>query len=161
MADSAENKLDPLPEGDQKALDAVLYDAVNDYAYDRIDLAVRKGANINSKHENNLTPLMAAVNKGSDYLVGRVLKNNPDLFLRDKWGRTAFDLAKNLSDGSTRSKIIGAMLEALPDRIRKEAPTTEEAFNRAAAEAEEVKKKPRFEMPEPATFRKKAAGFNP
>jgi len=155
-----DEKIDALPEGDQKVLDRLLYDAVNDYAYDRIDLAVRKGANIDSQHENGFTPLMAAINKNSDYLVGRVLKNRPNLFVRDQWQRTAFDIARNISDSNTRGKIITAMLETLPDRIRKEAANDDEAIRKAEEEAKQ-KKPVKFAMPEPASFKPKAKGFNP
>lgn len=161
MADGIE-KGPVLPKEDQKVLDRILFDAVGEYAYDRIDLALRKGADIDAQHENGYTPLMLAVSKGSDYLVGRALKGGPDLFVRDQWNRTAFEIAKTVGDSTARGKIMDALLNALPDRIRKNAATNEEAISIAAAESEAAKKKPaRFDMPEPATFKPKTKGFNP
>lgn len=102
----------------QAVVDRFLLDAVNDYKYDRIDLTLKKGANIDARDDKGLTPLMRAINLGDIYGVKFLLARGPDLFVRDKYSRTAFDLLPYVQDNNTRNQMTDAMLSALPDGKR-------------------------------------------
>jgi ankyrin repeat protein len=102
----------------QAVVDRFLLDAVNDYKYDRIDLTLKKGANIDARDDKGLTPLMRAINLGDIYGVKFILARGPDLFVRDKYNRNAFDLLPYVQDSNTRNQMTDAMLSALPDGKR-------------------------------------------
>lgn len=102
----------------QAVVDRFLLEAVSDYKYDRIDLTLKKGANINTQDDKGFTPLMRAVNLGDAYAVKFILARGPDPFVRDKYNRTAFDLLPNVRDVSVRNQMTDAMLAALPDAKR-------------------------------------------
>jgi ankyrin repeat protein len=86
----------------------------------RIDLCLRKGADINARNEHSQTPLMRAVWKESPQRVRYVLGKKPDLFLKDSRGRTAFDLNKETRDVSFRDTITGLLMQAMPDGAPKQ-----------------------------------------
>lgn len=102
----------------QAVVDRFLLDAVNDYKYDRIVLTLQKGANIDARDDKGLTPLMRAINLGDIYGVKFLLARGPDLFVRDKYNRTAFDLLPYVQDNNARNQMTDAMLAALPDGKR-------------------------------------------
>lgn len=79
----------------QKQLDRALLEAANS-TYDNttvIRMLVHAGANINGQYEesNQYTPLMNAVARPCN--IQPLLSNGADLSLRNKWGKTALDIA--------------------------------------------------------------------
>lgn len=86
----------------------------NDFA-DRVDLCLKKGANINARDSAGRTPLMVAVWKESTMRVRYLLGKKPDLFLKDSRGRTAFDMNKETHNTSSRTTISQLLLQAMPD----------------------------------------------
>ena len=158
MADS----IDDIPDGEmskdrQEILDRFLLLAVSEKNYDRINICIKKGADINARNSDKRTPLMLAVLTNHPFLVQFVLAKGPDLLLKEKNGYTAFDFIQNTS---SRDEILNSMLNAFPDHIRKAAKGKDEALRMAEAEA--AQKKPAvIEAPATASFRQKPKGFNP
>jgi ankyrin repeat protein len=98
----------------------------SDFA-ERIDLCLRKGANINARNASNQTLLMRAVWKESEGRVRYVLGKKPDLFLKDPQSRTAFDLNKETRNASARDVITRLLMLAMPDGTPKAGQTAAEA----------------------------------
>ena len=120
---------DRLSEDDQKVLDLMLFDAVDATAYDRVRLAVRKGANVNARRDGDLrTPLMAAAWKEKSTMVQVLLQQGANIYLKDRDGKTAYDLARQANDGTARANMTDYMLSSLPDR--RYAPPGEETVKR-------------------------------
>lgn len=108
---------DRLSNEDQKVLDLMLFDAVEATAYDRVRLAVKKGANINAQRDNDRrTPLMVAAWKEWPAMVQVLLQQGADIYIKDKEGKTAYDLARQANNGTARAQMADYMLNALPDR---------------------------------------------
>jgi ankyrin repeat protein len=84
---------------------------------EKIDLCLRKGADINARWRSyyNRTPLMIAVMYSRADLTAFILSKNPDLFLKDSEGKTVFDICNELSDNSKKRAINKLLLEAMPD----------------------------------------------
>lgn len=110
----------------QKIVDDNLIRAVGENDREKIELCLKKGSDINARGGSNRTPLMIAVNSWRVELVEFILTKNPDLFLKDNNGKTAFDLAEDISDAATKKKINRALLTALPDAAAPAAPVTDD-----------------------------------
>lgn len=104
----------------QRIVDEEMFAALDasDFA-ERIDLCLRKGANINARNDSNQTLLMRAVWKESEIRVRYVLSKKPDLFLKDQHIRTAFDLNKETRNAATRDVITRLLMQAMPDSAPK------------------------------------------
>ncbi|MBC7539421.1 MAG: ankyrin repeat domain-containing protein [Bacteriovorax sp.] len=63
---------------------------------DVVKMLVDLEANINSQDSNGLTPLMLSVFSGDYFLVNDLLTANANIELKNKKGKTAYDLAKDL-----------------------------------------------------------------
>lgn len=108
---------DRLSDEDQKVLDLMLFDAVEAVAYDRVRLAVKKGANVDARRDNDRrTPLMSAAWKEKAVMVQVLLQLGANIYLKDKDGKTAYDLARQANDGTARSQMTDHMLNSLPNR---------------------------------------------
>lgn len=142
----------------QRVTDQFLLSAVAEYNNDRILLCLRKGADINCRDGDGTTPLMKAVSLAHLSMVKLLLAQKPDMFRKDRWDRTAFDLAKNISDYNSRNQIIDALLSALPDHIRHPGEGTEDALRRAA---EELTQQKGPDLATPAGQQKPKKGFTP
>jgi ankyrin repeat protein len=108
-----------ISEDQKKVVDAMLLEAVESVNYERIDLCLAKGADIDTRNANGRTPLMMAVWKDDAELVAYVLGKNPALFLKDSGGKSAFDLLPEVRDASVRDEIGTLLLQALPDHVRR------------------------------------------
>lgn len=82
---------------------------------ERIDLCLKKGADINARNTDGRTLLMVAVWKESPGRLRYLLRKKPDLFIKDSRGRTAFDLNKDTRDQSSRTTMTQLLLSAMPD----------------------------------------------
>src|SRR5690606_17125556 len=82
---------------------------------ERIDLCLKKGADINARNGDGRTLLMVAVWKESPARLRYILRKKPDLFLKAPRGRTAFELNKDTRDNSSRATITQLLLSAMPD----------------------------------------------
>lgn len=83
---------------------------------ERIDLCLRKGANINARaNGTGQTLLLRAVWKESPARVRYVLSKKPDLFMKDDRQRTAFDLNKETRNVGARDDITRLLMLAMPD----------------------------------------------
>lgn len=125
-----------------KVVDALLLQAVEQRDYDRINLCLQKGADINAVNAGDgRTPLMMAVWAEAPPLVEFLLAKKPALFLQDNAGKNAYDLISDCRDEVKRRKITDLMLRALPDHVRggaenpAEAARLAEEFAAAAAPA--------------------------
>ena len=98
-----------------KIANDALIEAVSERNTDRIDLCLKKGADINTRNAGGRTPLMMAVWFESPGLLEFILSKNPDLFLTDNSGRTAFDLLKEANNNTSRQKMTDILLAAMPD----------------------------------------------
>ncbi len=158
MADDIDDIPDSkISQDQQEILDRFLLLAVTEKNYDRINICLKKGADINARNGDKRTPLMLAVSSGHTFLVQFVLGKGPDLLAKDKYGYTAFDFVQNTS---SRDEILNSMLNAFPDHIRKAAKGKDDALRMAEEEA--AQKKPVvIEAPATASFRQKPKGFNP
>ncbi|MDP2205443.1 MAG: ankyrin repeat domain-containing protein [Alphaproteobacteria bacterium] len=108
----------------QRIVNGEMFTALDagDFA-ERIDLCLRKGADINARNDHNRTLLMCAVWKESAMRVRYILGKNPDLFLKDGGGKTAFDLNKDTRDPSARNTITQLLMQAMPDGAPKPGQT--------------------------------------
>ncbi len=107
---------DRLSDEDQKVLDLMLFDATEAGAYDRVRLAVKKGANINARGDDGRTPLMNAAWAERATMVQVLLQLGASVYVRGRDGKTAYDLAREARDGSMRNQMADHMLNSLPDR---------------------------------------------
>lgn len=107
----------------QRIVNEEMFNALDaaDFA-ERIDLCLRKGANINARSGSGQTLLMRAIWKESPMRVRYVLGKKPDLFLKDDRNRTAFDLNKETRDVSSRNDITRLLMQAMPDSAPGAAP---------------------------------------
>ena len=121
-----------------KVTDRFLLQAVKDANTARIDLCLKKGADINAKDGDGRTPVTLAVISGAPSLVRFLLARRPDLFLRDNNGSNGYDYLRTISSYDARKEITDLMLSALPDHTRNAATPVEAAaiaekdFNEAA-----------------------------
>jgi ankyrin repeat protein len=121
---------DRLSDEDQKVLDLMLFDAVEATSYDRVRMAVKKGANINARRPEDLrTPLMCAAWSEKATMVQVLLQQGADIYLKAKDGRTAYDLVRTANNGTIKAQMTDFILSSLPDR--RYAPPGEEAPKRA------------------------------
>lgn len=125
---------DKFSDEQAKIVDALLLQAVEQADYQRIDLCLQKGADIDTRNDRGRTPLMMAVWLDNPTLVQFLLARQPSLFLKDNSNKNAFDLLANVSDVTKRQKITNILLQALPDHVRKRTSNPVEAA--ALAEAE-------------------------
>lgn len=142
----------------QRVTDEFLLSAVSEYNHERILLCLKKGADINCKDGDGTTPLMKAAGMAHVSSVRLLLAQKPDMFRKDRWGRTAFDIAKNISDQNSRNLIIDAMLSALPDHARNPSMTADDVMRRAA---EELTQQKGPDLAAPAGQQKPKKGFTP
>lgn len=127
--------------------------AVDSYNVDLINLCLQKGADINTRNAESRTPLMMAVWKDNSNLVRFILSKQPDLFLKDASGKTAYDLIKNVNNADTRRAITMIMLQALPDAPPLQNPTPDDVIILAEAEAAKPRpQKERIAAPKTASF---------
>ncbi|MBI1215053.1 MAG: hypothetical protein GC185_04440 [Alphaproteobacteria bacterium] len=98
-----------------------LLEAVDAANYERIDLCLKKGADINTRNGSGRTPVMMAVWKENPALLQFILNRKPDLFLKDGSGKTAYDLLKSANDKAAMQKMTDILLRALPDAPPKNA----------------------------------------
>lgn len=108
-----------ISEMQQKIVDNNLVAAVAAGDAEKIDLCLKKGADINARWVgwHNRTPIMIAAGYARADLVEFVLTKNPDLFLRDVNGKSVFDITEEISDAATKKKINRLLLTALPDPV--------------------------------------------
>ena len=128
---------DDIPEEQAKVVDRLLLESAEAANYERINLCLEKGADIDARNANGRTPLMIAVWNERTELVQFLLGKAPALFLRDNSGKSAFDLIADVRDGGRREAITDLLLRALPDHARR-AGTPVEAAALAEAEAKEA-----------------------
>ena len=109
-----------ISEMQQKIVDDNIIAAVAACDTEKIDLCLRKGADVNARWTSwyGRTPIMMAAGYGRADVVEFLLTKNPDLFLKDSNGKTVFDIAEELSDAATKKKINRALLSALPDAVQ-------------------------------------------
>ena len=132
--------------------------AVDKYDSDIMNLCLQKGADINTRNGDSRTPLMMAVWKDNPNLVRFILSKQPNLFLKDGSGKTAYDLIKNVNNADTRRAITLIMLQALPDAPPLQNPTVDEVISLAEVEAAKPRpEKERVAAPKTASFGNKAA----
>ena len=112
----------------QRIVNEEMFEALDasDYS-DRIDLCLRKGANINARNGEGQTLLMRAVWKESPARVRYVLGKKPDLFMKDDRQRTAFDLNKETRNTSSREDITRLLMLAMPDGAPKHGQSAPES----------------------------------
>ena len=110
-----------------KVTDRFLLQSVEGSNTDRIDLCLKKGADINAKDSDGRTSLIIAVQSGSPSLVRFLVNRKPNMFLRDNTGRSAYDHIRNISNYNARSEITDILLAALPDHARNAATPVEAA----------------------------------
>ncbi len=121
-----------------KVTDRFLIEAVSAANTDRIDLCLKKGADINAKDSDGRTGLILAVQSAAPSLVRFLVKRNPNMFLRDNSGRNAYDHLRSISNYAARNEITDILLATLPDHARNAATPVEAAaiaeteFNKAA-----------------------------
>lgn len=130
-----------------------LLQAVDKYDSDIINLCLQKGADINTRNADGRTPLMIAVWKDNASLVRFILSKQPDLFLKDNSGETAYDLIKRVNNAETRRTITVIMLQALPNAPPMANPTLDDVI--ALAEAQAAKSpaaKEHISAPKTASF---------
>jgi ankyrin repeat protein len=127
--------------------------AVDKYDSDIMNLCLQKGADINTRNADGRTPLMIAVWKDNTSLVRFILSKQPDLFLKDNSGETAYDLIKRVNNAETRRAITVTMLQALPDAPPLQNPTVDEVISLAQAEAAKPRpERERISAPKTASF---------
>lgn len=125
-------------EDQAKVVDQLLLQAVESADGSRIDLCLRKGADIDARNGQGRTPLMLAIWHENPNLTEFILARKPSLFLKDNGGKSAFDHIADVRDGAKRTTITNVMLRALPDHVRKRGGTIAEAATRAEAEVKDV-----------------------
>ncbi|MDE1151297.1 MAG: ankyrin repeat domain-containing protein [Micavibrio sp.] len=126
------------PEQD-KITDSFLLDSANEANTDRIDLCLKKGADINARNADGRTALIIAARKQNAYLARFIVNRGPDLFARDNAGLNAYDYAKKIDNFNTRQEITDILLNALPNRIRQAAPSADAAMHLAEKAANDTK----------------------
>lgn len=94
-----------------------LLDAVTDSDMPKINLCLQKGADINTRNptQSDRTPLMMAVSRGRIPLVEFLMTKGADVLLKDKAGKTVYEIVNDLQDWETRGKMNTLLLKALPD----------------------------------------------
>lgn len=132
--------------------------AVDKYDSDIMNLCLQKGADINTRNADGRTPLMIAVWKDNPSLVRFILSKQPDLFLKDNSGETAYDLIKRVNNAETRRTITVIMLQALPNAPPMANPTVDDVIALAETQAARPQAaKERISAPKTASFGNKAA----
>ncbi|MDF3025583.1 MAG: hypothetical protein K0R10_2944 [Alphaproteobacteria bacterium] len=127
--------------------------AVEAYDTDLINLCLQKGADINTRNANGRTPLMMAVWKDNPSLVRFILTKQPELFLKDNSGKTAYDLMQSANNAEVKRNITMIMLQAMPNAPPLRDPTVEEVIALAEIEAAKPQAaKERVAAPKTASF---------
>ncbi len=129
----AQDDIDPEQ---AKIVDAMILQAVSDVNYERVDLCLKKGADIDARNGQGRTPLMMAVWNENPSMVQYLLARRPSLFLKDSSNKTAFDLITDVRDAAKRQKITDILLSALPDHVRKRAASPQQVAALAEADAQ-------------------------
>jgi ankyrin repeat protein len=127
---------DDFSEEQAKVVDGALFDAVEKGDFERVNLCLQKGADIDARNASQRTPLMMAVWYENARMTQFLLSKRPSLFLKDKEGKTAYDLIRQVRDSSKQVTITDLMLRALPDHIRARTGGIVQAAAEAEAEAE-------------------------
>ena len=106
-----------ISEAQQKIVDANFINAVSADDREKMELCLKKGADINARWAawDNRTALMVAAAYGREDTVTYLLGKNPDLFLKDSAGKTVFEVAEEISNNAAKKKINHLLLAALPD----------------------------------------------
>lgn len=131
---------------------------VEAYNTDLINVCLQKGADINTRGSDGRTPLMIAVWKDNPSLVRFILSKQPQLFLKDNSGKSAYDLIKSINNAEVKRTITMIMLQAMPDAPPLRDPTVEEVIALAEVEAAKPQAaKERVAAPKTASFGNKAA----
>lgn len=78
----------------KEALNELLHAAVKARSLDAVEVALREGADINSKDKNGMTVLHEAAAKGYLIIVGFLIEANANVKAITKEGETAADLAR-------------------------------------------------------------------
>jgi ankyrin repeat protein len=116
-----------ISDAQQKIVNANLINAVTGNDKEKVELCLRKGADINARWRdwNERTPLMIAVAYAREDMVTFILSKSPELLLQDREGKTAFDLAEGISDSSIKKRINRLLLAALPDAQADSVPAAD------------------------------------
>lgn len=110
----------------QRIVNEEMFEALDSTNYDeRISLCLKKGADINARNPWGQTLLMRAVIKDSPARVRFVLAHKPDLLLKDRQGRTVFEI--NKENRHYRNEITELLMKALPDGKAQPAGLRQEA----------------------------------
>ena len=149
---------DRLSDEDQKVLDLMLFDAVEAVAYDRVRMAVKKGAKINAKRaDDGRTPLMVAAWNERPTMLQVLLQQGADIYVKAKDGRTAYDLVRSANNAANKAQMADFILSALPDR--RYAPPGEEAPKRGVNDDQLSETKQDITVGKPVTLQtQKPAG---
>ncbi|MEZ0225624.1 MAG: ankyrin repeat domain-containing protein [Alphaproteobacteria bacterium] len=124
-----------ISEAQQKIVDTNLVNAVSSNDREKIELCLKKGADINARSSwYNRTSLMMAVAYGREDTVVYLLTKNPDLFLKDSEGKTVYEIVNDIRDSAVQKKINRLLLAALPDC----APAAPEASAAEAVTQEDI-----------------------
>lgn len=151
----AQDNIDPEQ---RRIVNENLLAGVDAYNTDLINLCLQKGADINTRNADGRTPLMTAVWKDNPSLVRFILSKQPELFLKDNSGKTAYDLIRNVNNAEVKRTITMIMLQAMPDAPPLANPTVDDVV--ALAETQAVRPqaaKERISAPKTASFGNKAA----
>lgn len=106
MADKASREQQELAE-------KMMFRAVDEQDYSGFELSLKKGANVHARDAQGRTPFMITVQRNMTGWTSALLKRNPNLFDKDKNGKTVFDFADGL--GSGKKEMLGLLMRALPD----------------------------------------------
>lgn len=92
--------------------DTRLFKAVNDGDLRKVMALLERGADVNAATKKGNTPFMTAARNGKMEIVKELLDNHSlDLTLRNRSGKTAYDLAVQGGHIDVAEMIIGRMAE--------------------------------------------------
>ena len=72
-----------------------------------IPLLLEADAQIDAQNNNSNSPLILASRNGKEAAVRELLKGNPNLDLKDRWGKTALDYAR----GKNHQSIVDLLVD--------------------------------------------------